>query len=37
MLAPFDNMALMAPMTTRSDVDAHHEMFEAAIRELVAE
>ncbi len=35
MLTPFHNMALMAPMTTRTDVDAHHEVFEAAIRELV--
>jgi glutamate-1-semialdehyde 2,1-aminomutase len=34
MLTPFHNMALMAPMTSRSDVDAHHEHFEAAIREL---
>ena len=35
MLTPFHNMALMAPMTTRSDVDAHHEVFEAAIRDLL--
>jgi len=36
MLTPFHNMALMAPMTSRADVDAHHEHFEAAIRELLA-
>jgi len=36
MLTPFHNMALMAPMTTRSDVDAHHEHFEAAIRDLLS-
>ncbi|MBX9471501.1 transaminase [Microcella sp.] len=36
MLTPFHNMALMAPMTSRSDVDAHHEHFEAAIRELLS-
>ena len=35
MLTPFHNMALMAPMTTRADVDAHHEVFEAAIRDLL--
>jgi len=36
MLTPIHNMALMAPMTTRSDVDAHHEHFEAAILELLS-
>ncbi|MDO8337041.1 MAG: transaminase [Microcella sp.] len=36
MLTPFHNMALMAPMTTRADVDAHHAAFEECIRELVA-
>ena len=36
MLTPFHNMALMAPMTSRSDVDAHHEVFEACIRELLS-
>jgi len=35
MLTPFHNMALMAPMTSLSDVDAHHEVFEACIRELL--
>lgn len=35
MLTPFHNMALMAPMTTRGDVDAHHQHFEAAIRDLL--
>ncbi len=36
MLTPFHNMALMAPMTTRADVDAHHAAFEECIRELTA-
>ncbi|MFP5291175.1 MAG: aminotransferase class III-fold pyridoxal phosphate-dependent enzyme, partial [Actinomycetes bacterium] len=36
MLTPFHNMALMAPMTSRADVDAHHRAFEAAIVALVA-
>ncbi len=35
MITPFHNMALMCPTTTRADVDAHHEHFEACVRELV--
>ena len=35
LLTPFHNMALMCPTTTKADVDKHHEVFEAAIRELV--
>lgn len=35
LLTPFHNMALMCPTTTKADVDRHHEVFEAAIRELV--
>jgi glutamate-1-semialdehyde 2,1-aminomutase len=37
LLTPFHNMALMCPTTTKADVDAHHEVFEAAISELVAQ
>ncbi|MEN9715709.1 MAG: hypothetical protein RJA35_1176 [Actinomycetota bacterium] len=36
MLTPFHNMALMCPTTTVADVDRHNEVFEQAIRELVA-
>ncbi|MEN9609120.1 MAG: hypothetical protein RLZZ06_1051 [Actinomycetota bacterium] len=36
LLTPFHNMALMCPTTTKSDVDRHQEVFEEAIRELVA-
>ena len=36
LLTPFHNMALMCPTTTKDDVDRHHEVFEAAIRALVA-
>jgi glutamate-1-semialdehyde 2,1-aminomutase len=36
MLTPFHNMALMCPTTTVADVEKHHEVFEAAIKELVA-
>jgi glutamate-1-semialdehyde 2,1-aminomutase len=36
MLTPFHNMALMCPTTTLADVEKHHEVFEAAIKELVA-
>ncbi|WP_283137605.1 transaminase [Rhizohabitans arisaemae] len=36
LLTPFHNMALMCPATTPADVDRHHEMFEAAVAELVA-
>jgi glutamate-1-semialdehyde 2,1-aminomutase len=34
-LTPFHNMALMSPVTTTADVDVHHAIFGAAIRELV--
>lgn len=36
LLTPFHNMALMCPTTTLADVEKHHEVFEAAIKELVA-
>ena len=36
LLTPFHNMALMCPTTTREDVDKHQEVFEEAIRKLVA-
>ena len=35
MLTPFHNMALMCPTTTVSDVEKHHEVFEAAVKELL--
>lgn len=35
LLTPFHNMALMCPTTTKADVDAHQEVFEAAIKELL--
>lgn len=35
LLTPFHNMALMCPTTTLADVQRHHEVFEAAIAELV--
>lgn len=35
LLTPFHNMALMCPTTSLEDVARHHEVFEAAIRELV--
>lgn len=35
LLAPFHNMALMAPSTTESDVDRHTEVFGAAIAALL--
>ncbi|MFM5905706.1 MAG: transaminase [Micrococcales bacterium] len=35
MLTPFHNMALMCPTTSKSDIDAHQEVFEAAIQELL--
>ena len=35
LLTPFHNMALMCPTTTLADVQLHHEVFEAAIAELV--
>ena len=34
LLTPFHNMALMSPVTTIADVDRHHSVFEAAVREL---
>ena len=36
LLTPFHNMALMCPTTTREDVDKHQEVFEEAIKKLVA-
>jgi glutamate-1-semialdehyde 2,1-aminomutase len=36
LMTPFHNMALMCPDTTEADVDTHHQVFEAAVRELVA-
>ncbi len=36
LLTPFHNMALMSPDTTLKDVDCHTEVFESAVRELVA-
>jgi glutamate-1-semialdehyde 2,1-aminomutase len=35
LLTPFHNMALMCPATTEADVDAHHEVFAAAVGDLV--
>lgn len=35
LLTPFHNMALMCPTTTESDIERHHEVFEAAIVELL--
>lgn len=36
LLTPFHNMALMCPTTTLADVEKHHQVFEEAIKELVA-
>ncbi len=36
LLTPFHNMALMSPATTPADVAAHHEVFGAAVEELLA-
>jgi len=36
LITPFHNMALMSPATTDADVDRHTELFEAAVRELLA-
>ena len=36
LLTPFHNMALMCPTTTKADVDAHQQVFEEAIRELIS-
>ncbi|RSM58081.1 aspartate aminotransferase family protein [Actinoplanes sp. ATCC 53533] len=35
LLTPFHNMALMCPQTTTGDVDRHHEVFAAALGELL--
>ncbi|WP_203704683.1 transaminase [Asanoa iriomotensis] len=35
LLTPFHNMALMCPETTLADVATHHELFAAAVTELV--
>lgn len=35
MLTPFHNMALMCPTTTVAEIERHHEVFEAAIKELL--
>ena len=35
LLTPFHNMALMSPATTVADVEAHSEIFEGAVRELL--
>ncbi|HET6534465.1 MAG TPA: transaminase [Actinoplanes sp.] len=35
LLTPFHNMALMSPVTTVGDVDRHHEVFDAALGELL--
>ncbi|WP_229073505.1 transaminase [Actinoplanes sp. DH11] len=34
LLTPFHNMALMCPETSIADVTRHHEIFDAAVREL---
>ena len=34
LLTPFHNMALMSPSTTAADVDAHTEVFHAAVAAL---
>ena len=36
LLTPFHNMALMCPTTTKQDVDKHQEVFEEAIKKLLA-
>ncbi|MEP6752106.1 MAG: transaminase [Candidatus Dormiibacterota bacterium] len=35
LMTPFHNMALMSPVTTKEDVDRHHEVFDEAVGELV--
>ena len=35
LMTPFHNMALMSPVTTKADVDAHTAVFTAAVHELV--
>ena len=36
LITPFHNMALMSPATTLADVNRHHEVFAAALPELLA-
>lgn len=36
LLTPFHNMALLSPFHTAADVDRHTEVFESAVRELLA-
>ncbi|WP_433831594.1 transaminase [Actinoplanes sp. CA-015351] len=36
LLTPFHNMALMCPTTSLADVSRHHEIFDAALKELTA-
>jgi glutamate-1-semialdehyde 2,1-aminomutase len=36
LLTPFHNMALMCPTTTKQDVDKHQDVFEEAIKKLMA-
>jgi glutamate-1-semialdehyde aminotransferase len=36
MITPFHNMALMSPSTTEADVDRHTEVFDEAVRDLLA-
>ena len=36
LMTPFHNMALMCPETTEADVDAHQQVFAAAVRDLMA-
>ncbi|GIE34382.1 aminotransferase [Actinoplanes italicus] len=35
LLTPFHNMALMCPTTSLNDVARHHEIFDAALKELI--
>jgi hypothetical protein len=34
-MTPFRNMALMSPVTTKADADAHTAVFTAAVSDLV--
>ena len=36
MITPFHNMALMCPHSTEADVDRHTQVFDEAVRDLVA-
>ncbi len=36
LMTPFHNMALMSPATTDADVDRHTEVFDEAVRSLLA-